>query len=170
MIAHYPFATRLRLARELIAHRAPPPPVYLADQLDAAAADVRATHDRLGVLLPLLASDRTWYQRLDADASTDVRAHLLASVLGTETYCCHLRRGGPQPVFVRLPLRRADCARCVQTLRRPPRDEDDRCDLCGARGVVTFVPFAVREGPVLIAGDVCLSCADVLGIAQEVGA
>jgi len=164
VIAHQPFATRLRLARELIAQRAPTAPIHLADQFDAAAAEVRAAHDRLGVLLPLLALDRTWYQRLDIAASDDVRAYLLAGVLGTEASCYHLRHGGPQPAFIRLPLRRADCARCVQTLRRPPRDEDDRCDLCGARGVVTFVPFAVRQGPALVAGDVCRGCARILGI------
>ena len=169
MNAPHDFATRLRLARELLA-RGPAAPVHLADELDAAAAEVRDAHDRLGVVLPLLAPDRAWYQRLDAAASDDVRAYLLAGVLGRTAYCPHLRRGRPQPAFFRLPLRRADCGRCVRTLRRPPRDEDDRCDLCGARGVVTFVPFAVRHGPALIAGDVCPDCAGVLGIREEAGA
>jgi len=170
MIAHYPFATRLRLARDLLARGASVLPVHLADQFEAASAEVREVHDRLGVVLPLLAPDRTWRHRVEPCASDETRAYLVAGVLGCTTYCCHLRRGGPQPAFVRLPLRRADCGRCVQTLRRTPIGEDDRCDLCGARGVVTFHPFAVRHGPALIAGDVCPICADVLGIVQEVGA
>lgn len=168
MIARQDFATRLRLARALIAHRTPAAPVHLADQLAAASVETREAHDRLGIVLPLLAPDRTWRQRVDRAASDDIRAYLLAGVLGCEAYCCHLKRGGPQPAFIRLPLRRADCGRCVQTLRRPPRDEADRCDLCGARGVVTFVPFAVRQGPALIAGDACADCAGVLGIVQDV--
>jgi len=170
VIAHYPFAARLRVARELIAHRAPPLPVHLTDQLDAAATEVREAHDRLAVVLPLLMPNRIWRHWVEACASDDVRAYLLAAVLGCTVYCCHLRRGGPQPALIRLPLSRADCARCVQTLRRPPPDESDRCDLCGSRGVVTFVPFAVRHGPALITGDVCVDCARVLGIALELGA
>ena len=145
-------------------------PVHLADQLKAASTEVREAHDRLCIVLPLLAPDRTWRQRVEPCSSDDVRANLLAGVLGCTAFCCHLKRGGPQPAFIRLPLRRGDCGRCVQTLRRPPCDEDDRCDLCGARGVVTFVPFAVRQGPAVIAGDVCRSCATVLGILQEVSA
>ena len=38
------------------------------------------------------------------------------------------------------------------------------------RGVVTFVPFAVHQGPLLLAGDACPSCAGVLGIRREVSA
>jgi hypothetical protein len=144
--------------------------VHLADQFDAASAEVREAHDRLGIVLPLLAPDRSWRYRVEACASDDVRAYLVAGVLGCTTYCSHLRRGGPQPAFIRLPLRRADCGRCVQTVRRAPAGEDDRCDLCGARDVVTFVALAVRQGPALIAGDVCLACAAVLGVLQEAGA
>jgi len=164
-----PFAPRLAVARELLARGAPPLTVHEVDQLDAASRDTRLLHDRIGVLLPLLEPDRRWRQRLDTSPTTDARAYLLAAVLGCTTYCCHLRRGGPQPAFIRLPLRRADCARCVQTLRRPVTSEDE-CDLCGERDVVTFVPFACRQGPALIAGDVCRACADVLGIVQAVGA
>ena len=166
----YSFADRLALARRLLARGAPPAPVHLADQFDAAADEVRVLHDRLGVVLPLVAPDRTWHHRIDASPSDDVKAYLVAAVLGCETYCCHLRRGGPQPAIVRLPLRRADCGRCVQIIRRPPASEDDMCDVCGTRGVTVFVPFAVHHGPALIAGDACPSCAGVLGIVQEVSA
>jgi hypothetical protein len=165
MIAHYPFATRLRLARELLARGPAQMPVHLADQFAAASAEVREAHDHLGAVLPLLAPDRTWRQRVDLCASDEVREHLVAGILGSTAYCCHLKRGGPQPAFVRLPLRRADCGRCAQTIRRSVTAEDE-CDLCGARGVVTFVPFACRQGPALIAGDVCPGCARVLGIME----
>jgi hypothetical protein len=33
--------------------------------------------------------------------------------------------------------------------------------------VVTFHPFAVSQGPALIAGDACPSCAAVVGIREE---
>ena len=49
------------------------------------------------------------------------------------------------------------------TIRRPPPDEADRCDVCGARGVVTFVPFAMRQGPALVIGDACPDCAACSG-------
>lgn len=163
MNRRHDFATRIALARMLIARGASPPAVHLADQLGAASGEARLFHDRIGALLPVVAPERPWYQRLDTSPSEDVRAYLLAAVLDCTTVCIHLRRGGPQPAFFQLPLRRADCTRCVGTIRRPPADEADRCDLCGARGVVIFQPFAVRLGP-LVVGDACRGCAHVLGI------
>jgi hypothetical protein len=135
--------------------------------MQAANAEVRSMADRLGMLLPVLSPDRSWHQMMDTTPSDDVRAYLLAGVLGCQNACLHLRRGGPQPAIVRLPLRRIDCTRCVQTLRKPPAEDADRCDLCGAPEVLTFVPFAVRQGPALIAGDVCTDCAGVLGILEK---
>jgi hypothetical protein len=170
MKRRHDFATRLRLTHAMIARGAPSPAGHVADQLGAASRDTRVLHDRLGAVLPLLAPDRNWRQRLDTSPSDDVRAYLLAAVHDCTAVCCHLKRGGPQPAIIRLPLRRVDCGRCVQTLRRPPAGEDDRCDLCGARGVVMFVPFACRQGPALIAGDVCTACAGLLGVPQRVGA
>jgi hypothetical protein len=170
MISHEPFSTRLRLARALIARVTPSPPVHLADQFDAAGDEVRMLHDFLGAALPLLHPERAWHHRIDVRPSDDVKAYLVAAVLGCTTYCCHLKRVGSQPAIVRLPLRRADCGRCVQTFRRPPADEDDHCDICDARGVTVFVPLAVRHGPALIVGDACSDCANVLGIRHEVSA
>jgi len=161
------FADRLALARRLVARRPLRPDVHLADQLAAAGSEARALHDRMGAVLPALQPDRAWYQRIEADPSDDVRAYILAALLDCTTVCVHIRRGGPQPAFVQLPLRRVDCGRCVGTIRRPPPDEDDRCDVCGARGVVIFHPFAVRQGPALIAGECCPDCATVLGIRRE---
>ena len=162
------FATRLTLARAMIARGAPPHPVHLADQFRAASAGTRELHDRIGMLMPLLEPLRNWRQRMDSTPSSDTRAFLLAALLGCTEVCPHLKRGGPQPAFVRLPLHRTDCQRCVQTLRRPPADEDDRCDVCGRPETLTFHPFAVRQGPALIVGDACVACADVLGIRAEV--
>jgi hypothetical protein len=161
------FADRLALARRLIARGAARPPVHLADQLAAAGSDARLLHDCIGAALPILEPGRNWRQRIEADPSDDVRAYILAATLDCTTVCVHLRRGGPQPVFVQLPLRRVDCGRCVGTVRRPRPDESDRCDVCGARGVATFVPFALRQGPALVMGDGCSDCANVLGIVQE---
>jgi hypothetical protein len=161
------FAARLAAARTMVARGAPAAPVYLADQLLAASADTRQIHDRIGTLMPLLEPGRNWRQRMDTEPSSETRAYLLAALLGCTEVCPHLKRSGPQPAIVRLPLHRTDCERCVQTLRRPPTGEDDRCDVCGQRGVVTFHPFAVRQGPVLIVGDACQACADVLGIRAE---
>jgi hypothetical protein len=142
MTRRHPFATRLALARRLIARGASPAPVHLADQLAAAGHEARRQHDCLGAALPLIQPGRNWRQRIDPDPSDDVRAYILAAVL--------------------------DCTRvCVQTTRRPPPDEADRCDVCTTRGVTTFHPFAVRMGPALVVGDACASCAGVLGIVQE---
>jgi hypothetical protein len=167
MKRRHSFATRLELAHALIARGAAPAPVHLADQLDAAGAEARRQHDRLGAVLPLLEPDRHWRQRIDSSPSDAVRAHLLAAVLDCVNVCVHLRRSGPQPAFCQLPLRRIDCGRCVGTVRRPPTDESDRCDVCTMRGVMTFVPFAMRQGPALVLGDACTDCAAVLGIVQE---
>jgi hypothetical protein len=169
-MTRHPFSARLALARRLIARGAAPAPVHLADQFDAAGVEARALHDQIGAVLPILQPDRAWHQRVDTTPSDAVRAYILAAVLDCTTVCVHLRRGGPRPAFVQLPLRRVDCERCAVTIRRPPPGESDRCDVCGARGVVTFVPFAMRQGPSLVVGDACSDCADVLGIRQEVTA
>jgi hypothetical protein len=148
----------------------PSPAGHVADQLAAAGSEARILHDRIGATLPIMQPDRNWRQRIEADPSDHVRAYILAATLDCTTVCVHLRRGGPRPAFVQLPLRRVDCGRCVGTVRRPPSDEADRCDVCGARGVTTFVPFALRQGPALVMGDGCADCAGILGIVQEVSA
>ena len=165
-----PFPACLALARRLVARGAARPPAHVADQLDAARSEARMLHDRIGEALPILRPDREWFGRIEIAPTDDVRAYLLAATLDCTTVCVHLRRGGPRPAFFQFPLRRVDCGRCVGTLRRPPADEADRCDVCGHRGVVVFHPFAMRMGPALVLGDGCLACADVLGIVQEVSA
>ena len=164
------FPDRLALAHRLIARGAPSPAGHVADQLGAAGRETQQLHDRLGAVLPILEPDRNWRQRIDPDPSDDVRAYVLAATLDCTTVCVHIRRGGPRPAFVQLPLRRVDCGRCVGTVRRPPPNEADRCDVCGARGVTTFVPFALRQGPALVMGDACTDCAALLGIVREASA
>jgi hypothetical protein len=162
-----PFRDRLALARRMIARGPAQVSVHLADQLAAAGREMRALHDRLGELLPVLEPERHWRRRADTSPSTDTRAYLLAALLGCTTVCLHLRRGGPRPAVARLPLGRVDCDRCCRTLYGSPLGDDDRCDVCTVRGVTTFHPFAVRQGPLLLVGDACPACAGVLGIVQE---
>ena len=100
-----PFPARLALARAMIARGMPAAPVHLADQFLAASAETRRHHDRIGAVLPLLEPERNWRRLLDTAPSTETRAYLLAAVLGCVEVCCHLKRGGPQPCIVRLPLR-----------------------------------------------------------------
>jgi hypothetical protein len=162
------FAARLARAYRLLAHGPAEVPINERDQLDAAGRDARLLHDRMGALLPIFEPARPWHQRVDPSPSVHTRALLLAAVLGClDSVCCHLRKGGPQPAFVNLALRRVDCRRCAATVRRPAPDEGDCCDVCGARGVMTFVPFAAHRGPALVIGDACPTCAGVLGIVQE---
>jgi len=144
---------------------APPTPVHLADQLGAAGKETQRLVDCVATLMPLLKPGRPWHQRTDTRPSMEMRAYLLAAVLSClQNVCGHLRRGGPQPAIARLPLSRIDCARCVGIIRRPPADEADRCDVCTARGVSRFHPFACRLGPTLLVGDACPACAELLGI------
>jgi hypothetical protein len=158
-----PFAERLALARVMVARRAPQPPVHLADQLDAADREVRQIHDRLISVLPMIEPGRNWRQRLDSQPSDEVRAYLLAALMSCVTVCVHIRRFGPQPAIARLAMRRVDCQRCVQTLHRPATGADE-CDVCSAPETLTFHPFSVRKGPLMLAGDACRSCADTLGV------
>src|SRR5690242_5737031 len=91
-----PFADRLALARRLVARPARPAPVHLADQYAAARDEARELHDRVGALLPRFHPDRDWFHRAHADAPDEIRAYLLAAVMGCmRDTCCHLRRGGP---------------------------------------------------------------------------
>lgn len=161
-----PFSARLALARRMVARGPVALAPHVTDQLDAAGRETKRFHDRLGRVLPALEPARNWRQRTDLDPDDDTRALLLAALLGCVNVCVHLRRGGPQPSFARLPLRRVDCGRCSQTIVRPVVAADV-CDICDAGGIDVFHPFAVNRSPLLIAGDACPGCADVLGIVQE---
>jgi hypothetical protein len=162
------FTDRLALARQLVARGAAQPPTHLADQLGAAGKEARGLHQRIGALAAVLHPERPWRHRTDHAPSDEVRTYLLAAALGCMgDVCCHLRKGGPQPALVLLPLHRVVCTRCAGIVRRPPPGEDDRCDVCGARGVVTFHPFSVHLGPTIVTGDACPACAETLGISLK---
>jgi hypothetical protein len=160
-----PFTDRLAVARHLIARGAAPMLTHLADQLGAAGREAHRLHERIGGVMQVVQPTRGWRQRMDAALSDEVRAYLVAAVLGClADTCCHLRKGGPQPALALLPLHRMVCQRCAGIVRRPLADEADRCDVCGQRGVVTFHPFACHLGPTIVTGDACADCAETLGI------
>jgi hypothetical protein len=141
-------------------------PGHIADQTKAAGRDMHRAYGRLSSVLPALEPERNWRQRVDLESTDEVRALLLAGLLGCIRICSHLRRGGPRPAYCRLPLGRVDCQRCVVTITHPIV-ADDQCDLCGSVEVDTFYPFACQRGPLMMAGNVCDGCAEVLGIRFE---
>lgn len=156
-----PFAKQLERAKWLIDHAEAGPP-HVVDQIQAAARDTAGHAAVAGVVLRATQPNRGW-QELQQPSTRTHQLYVVAGLIDCAP-CCHLRRGGPQPAFARLPLRRLDCTRCVLIVRNPPPDEDDRCDLCGERDVSRFVPFVLSYGPTLVAGDVCMGCAGVLRI------
>ncbi len=159
------FSSRLELARQLIAYGPSDVAGHLQDQMEAAARDAHRVVDNAGAVLRCIQPGRRWHRRDEIEAGSEQNAYLAAAVLGCLPRCCpHLRKGGPQPAFARLPLERLDCGRCVRTFRVPPASDNDRCDVCHRRGVLTFVAFAVASGPVLVTGDACPACATVLRI------
>jgi hypothetical protein len=159
------FLDCLALALELVPRAVEPAPTDVTDQMQVAGKEARDLHDRLGLLASALHADRPWFHRREHVVEDEVRTHIVAAVLDClPDTCCRLTRDGPQPTLALLPLRRIVCVRCAGQVRRPPAEDADRCDVCGARNVVTFVPFACQSGPTIISGDACPACADVLGI------
>lgn len=117
----------------------------------------------LNVLEP---GDRRWRYK-EREADLDSRALLVAAMLDPRLRLCpHLRREPEQMGVVRLALHRIDCQRCVATLVQPPEEDDDVCDVCGARGVSTFWPVMVQIGPLLVVGDACSSCRSVMRLGE----
>lgn len=155
---------RLEMARQLLDARddvSAALPIHVRDQLAAAARDTKWRFERLdpdGTELPYRST-----------GTREGHAYLVAAMLDCEP-CPHLRNVGyaDRPTFALLPLRRLVCERCVRTVRRPPPDEDDRCDVCGARGVRNFKPFVVHDHQLIFAGDACRHCAEVAGAFPEV--
>lgn len=165
------FAQRLQDARFILAHRGQRTvPLHLDDQLQAAEAEALTLSHRLLDALRTITPGRGW-KAATHPPSLDAEAHVLAAVLACLPRTCpHLRNGGPQPAYAQLPLGRVDCTRCLHTLRLPPAEDADRCDLCGARGIAWFVPIALTSGPLTVIGDVCSACAGVLGLKGRGGA
>lgn len=155
------FAERLEAVRALLSAPDPGrPPGWLLDQHRAARLD--AWNRLLAPTAQLLRSTRTIAGEgfvPDGPEALEVEAHLLAGAADC-TPCPHIRVArGPQPILVALPLHQAMCLRCAGTVRNPPADEDDRCDLCGSRGHAEFVPIVAQAGHIVIAGDVGPCCA-----------
>lgn len=139
-------------------------PTGLRDQLHAAATETAELQHRLFAMVRALEPGRGWRSPAATDeaASIERTAHAVAAITGCRS-CVHLRRGGPQPAVARLALHRVDCRRCLATVRRPPPDEDDRCDWCGRHGVESFTPVSVQLGAALVLGDACPDCAERMG-------
>jgi len=166
--AELSFATRLEMARQLIAGREQSSlPPHELDQIEAAVADSHRIARDAAEFVRFVQPDRGWAERTSQSSmATEQRAYLAAALLAC-TRCVHLRTQGPQPAIARLALRRLDCCQCVQTFRKPPPEDEDRCDVCGEHGVEQFVPFLCDSGPVIVGGDACPSCARVLGSEEE---
>ena len=159
-----PFTIRLTIARQMITRGVGCLSQQEYDQVEAAVRDSRRIASDAARLVRLLQSDRGWCERTQSAMETEQRVYVLAALLDcVRATCIHLRREGPQPAFVQLPLRRVVCRRCVAILRKPPAEDADRCDVCGERGVERFVAFLLNNGPLVMGGDVCPSCAQVLG-------
>lgn len=150
------FTERRRIARAYL-NRERTVDVGLADQLAAAHRD--AYRDWWLPALPVFAArgGRTVIRPLD-DA---LEAQELLVAAGMDcSRCVHLRKArGPMPVIVALALRLALCDRCARTVRKPPADEADRCDICGSRGNATFTPFRTVAGTTVFLGDAGNCCA-----------
>jgi hypothetical protein len=160
-----PLQDRLAVARHLLDHQQRATPGPHLDQVEAALAETTATFDTMRTILAIADCDRGWTTAAPALAG-DGHVLLLATAMGCAP-CVHLRRGGPQPSVAALALRRHQCRLCTGTVRRPPPDEDDRCDVCGTRGHVKFTPIRVQLGTVLVVGDCCHDCRVTLGFECE---
>lgn len=162
------FDDLLAAARSAVRESGPAPTSSELDQLLAASGEARTAMRDMQHVLADLAPDRTWSPMRSSDAGEEIAARVMVAMSFVEHVCPHLRSGGPQPAFVKLALHRIDCARCGGTVRRPPADEDDRCDWCGGRGVERFQPLVMQGGPLVVMGDACGDCAAAM--VQEVEA
>lgn len=156
-----PFQIRLAEARQMLAHaRLSRLATHEVDQVQAACRHAALMTAHTAEVLKFVQPWRGWREKINAP-NDDEHAYLVAAILGCQP-CIHLRKEGPQPAIAQLPVRLMLCQRCAATLRKPPADEDDRCDVCGRRGVGWFVPFIVRTGTFLVGGDACGECADAM--------
>jgi hypothetical protein len=158
------FAARLERARRVLARGRPDPPVHLRDQAHAAESEATDQLVAFRTLANLIAPTRGWRQSTLTEGHAERMTYLYACLLSVEP-CAHLRdHPAPQVAHAVLPVHRALCLRCYSpsVLASAPRDELDRCDVCGARGVRRFTPFQAQYGNALIGGDACRACARVL--------
>jgi hypothetical protein len=158
---NHAYAQRLERARQLLQRiEGEGPgvaPTADADQLRAADRDMAAHYRTFRAIVTTMDPDT---QEQHRRPTLEVAARTMVALMDCRP-CPHLH--SPQPVFVCLPLHRADCRRCaLEATPPPPADEDDRCDWCGRRGVATFRAITYKLGAILIGGDACPECTRAL--------
>jgi hypothetical protein len=159
------YQERLVVARSTVAFRdelrARTPP-WIRDQVDAGGREQHRNVADVGMLLPLIAPDRGWYQTSATDLEDfglDRAARLYAASMGCAP-CIHLRRNGAQPAWAQLNHRIVTCRRCAATWRTPI--DDERCEVCDEQAGPTFTPFLIQLGLVAIGGNAGDCCAQVV--------
>jgi len=172
-----PFEERLVAARELVnavrTGQVPELPTYVIDQLRAAAAIAHQEFHQLATAVRVVEPGRNWRESCadpndDPGWHTEMMARVVVAIADCRS-CFHIRKLGPRPAWAVLALRRVDCERCRHTFRRPPADEDDRCDWCGTKGVEVFTPISFQYGPLVVLGDACDDCAAVIHDRRKTG-
>ncbi|MDP9403843.1 MAG: hypothetical protein M3P85_11090 [Actinomycetota bacterium] len=163
------YATRLAAARGFVAalkeRGEPDLPTHLTDQLGAASAEAHHRLYALRATMAVVSPDRAWRKSVDLDLD-EARARMLAALADLRP-CPHLRRPqSPRPALALLALRLLVCDRCAATVRNPPPDEADRCDVCGKREVEVFTPLGLQVGPMVLIGDACGDCATGLRLSE----
>lgn len=148
------------LTRELASLPPRVMPGWLKDQIETASAEAvrglvrikdaiaRGELDRFHP-----SDDEGWSQ-----GSLEFKARLMLA-LSQCTPCGHLHN--PRVFYVRLGLRRSDCTDCLNAELvepEPPPEDADRCDWCGAKGVVIFTPHYIQQGPAIVLGNACDDC------------
>lgn len=157
MISDLPFEIRRALVRGMGQHLQDNPlDVATRDQVGAAAREIDG-HWRKAAPQAAEMLNGTLTDVPAAEAGE--LAEMLSAAVMACTPCIHLRRGITMPSAAQLPVHRLVCGRCAQTKVSPAEDESDRCDVCGSGGHEKFVPFIMRMGPMVVAGDAGSCCA-----------
>jgi hypothetical protein len=138
------FEERLALAREMATIQAAP-----------LEAEVEKLYSQIAEgLLAMGMHERTTQTK-------EASIYLVAATMGCNP-CPHLQKN--QPTFACLSFDRVVCKPCFGEFygRRPPAETMDRCDICLKHGVRTFTEFQVRLQRVLVIGNGCPECMEVL--------
>jgi hypothetical protein len=117
-------------------------PIHLADQLEAACADVAKAFEHAPEAIT--AAVPTWPQILD----------------GLHYLCIHIATQGPQPIVVRWAKRSALCVPCDDLAAiLPDVVPADECERCGAK-TTRFHEALYQVGPALFGTNICCPCHD----------
>jgi hypothetical protein len=132
-------------------------PVHLADQFDAASAEVRAAFEAAGEI----AGDRFECGEVTPPPWAEVLA-------GLHFMCTHVAYGGPQPFAVRWAKRSALCLDCDRAAGVLPDIVGEReCERCGAEAE-RFHETLYQIGPALFCTNVCGACYTAVGAGEPV--